>query len=258
MSEIDTEPIGIPKKLRVRDKTRAPGAIVDRAERAEGKVEELALERDELKFDALMGDLNILSRSALHRRLVSEVDSWIVATSKQEPDRRGKTAELIPSGFAIMILDLDGLKEINGEKTREGVEPGHDMGDAALYALGKIAVEHVRGSHDLIARIGGDEFLVIVPERIQHRLIDRMRESMIVEKNALKMKHGERWPKGLTKDGRTPGEVSIGYDYKSRKEIMDILIRLRKDQGGKESEFITELVKMADEALFEDKAKKGS
>ncbi len=58
--------------------------------------------------------------------------------------------------LAIMILDLDFFKEINDEF-------GHLAGDGVLKKLARIAQERVRAS-DTLARIGGEEFAVILPD----------------------------------------------------------------------------------------------
>jgi diguanylate cyclase (GGDEF)-like protein len=57
--------------------------------------------------------------------------------------------------LALMLLDLDGLKLVNDEF-------GHGVGDIVLANLGKVIVKHIRGS-DVAARIGGDEFGVVMP-----------------------------------------------------------------------------------------------
>jgi len=58
--------------------------------------------------------------------------------------------------LAIMILDLDFFKEINDEF-------GHLAGDGVLKKVARIAEERVRAS-DTLARIGGEEFAVILPD----------------------------------------------------------------------------------------------
>jgi diguanylate cyclase (GGDEF)-like protein len=59
------------------------------------------------------------------------------------------------AGFAVMILDLDGFKEVNDKF-------GHHLGDDVLRQVGVRFTETSR-PHDLVARLGGDEFAVLAP-----------------------------------------------------------------------------------------------
>ena len=58
--------------------------------------------------------------------------------------------------FSLLYLDLDGLKRINDEF-------GHREGDQALIDTSTILKKTFRAS-DIIARIGGDEFAVLITE----------------------------------------------------------------------------------------------
>ncbi|QYK41151.1 MAG: diguanylate cyclase [Paracoccaceae bacterium] len=75
------------------------------------------------------------------------------------------------STLAILILDLDRFKRVNDDW-------GHAAGDAVLIEVARRLGGALRGS-DLIARIGGEEFLVALPDtalpearRIAERLCD--------------------------------------------------------------------------------------
>ncbi|WP_152555765.1 GGDEF domain-containing protein [Ferriphaselus sp. R-1] len=58
-----------------------------------------------------------------------------------------------PSGFALFYIDLDKLKPINDRY-------GHAVGDAALKLQSERMVNAVR-KVDSVARVGGDEFIIV-------------------------------------------------------------------------------------------------
>lgn len=58
--------------------------------------------------------------------------------------------------FAVMMMDLDKFKLINDNQ-------GHEAGDMVLKEFSRRVQENVRGV-DLVARMGGEEFLVVMPD----------------------------------------------------------------------------------------------
>jgi diguanylate cyclase (GGDEF)-like protein len=79
--------------------------------------------------------------------------------------------------FSLVLIDLDGFKGVNDTM-------GHQAGDMALVLMAEILLSHTRKS-DMVFRIGGDEFVVLMPntevddcERICtglcHLIADRM------------------------------------------------------------------------------------
>jgi len=107
---------------------------------------------------------------------------------------------------AVLFLDVDKLKAINDEH-------GHAAGDALLVRLAKILKSHIRGT-DVVARIGGDEFGLLldnlngdqVADKIESLLQDLARENIVHE--------GQKLPLG----------ASIGYCFVGPKDTTDGLM----------------------------------
>jgi len=91
--------------------------------------------------------------------------------------------------LTILMLDLDDLKKINDLH-------GHAAGDAALKIFAERLMAATRGS-DLAARIGGDEFVVLLPEcKVGgvRRVLDRLTALEIeVDENKVAFSYSAGW-----------------------------------------------------------------
>lgn len=83
--------------------------------------------------------------------------------------------------FGLMHLDLDYFKQVNDSL-------GHAAGDHVLREVARVLTEETRAT-DLVARVGGDEFVLLFPgladatrlAQIAERIIERLTEPMDFE-----------------------------------------------------------------------------
>ncbi len=122
-------------------------------------------ERVRAAIQALLAELDALRRElAGTRGRMAELERLADQdTLVPVPNRRGFVREMhrvfsfarrYGVSASLLYFDLNGFKEINDRL-------GHAAGDAALLKVGRALVDHVRES-DIVGRIGGDEFAVIL------------------------------------------------------------------------------------------------
>jgi len=83
--------------------------------------------------------------------------------------------------LAVVLLDLDHFKDVNDTL-------GHSVGDKLLQAVGERLTNLLRKS-DTIARMGGDEFMLILPEiarvedtaRVAQKVLESFREPFVFD-----------------------------------------------------------------------------
>ncbi|MBU1002968.1 MAG: diguanylate cyclase [Proteobacteria bacterium] len=80
-----------------------------------------------------------------------------------------KTSTHGSSKYSLIMLDVDHFKHVNDEW-------GHDVGDVVLKELTKLVQNNVRSS-DILARWGGEEFMVLTPDS-DHRRATRVAERL--------------------------------------------------------------------------------
>lgn len=114
--------------------------------------------RVELLWRAQVDDLTgLLNRWALKRTALREIQHC----------RRTNAS------MSVVMMDLDGLKTVNDTK-------GHSCGDVVLQSVAGILQETIR-ARDSVARIGGDEFCILLPESTLHEAVhvaERLREEI--------------------------------------------------------------------------------
>jgi diguanylate cyclase (GGDEF)-like protein len=71
-------------------------------------------------------------------------------------------------GLAVLVIDLDVFKAVNDEL-------GHGVGDAVLRTVGARLATAVR-SNDVVARSGGDEFVVVLQGIVDNAIARRVQD----------------------------------------------------------------------------------
>ncbi len=130
-----------------------------------------------------------LERLKLQEQLIYQVNHDTVTDL---PNRRllyRKMNRLIGSDteqkFAVLFIDLDRFKVVNDTF-------GHQVGDELLRIVGK-RIKHVIREEDIVARIGGDEFIVLIKENAAsgrssstaQRIIHSISKSFKVRENSV-------------------------------------------------------------------------
>lgn len=106
------------------------------------------------------------------------------------------------SPIAVLMIDVDHFKSINDRL-------GHTVGDQVLVAIADTLARHIR-SPDLLARVGGEEFMVLVPhgdEAVVRDIAERLRR--MVERQEIVAPSGA--PVACT--------VSIGYCISAQAQV---------------------------------------
>jgi diguanylate cyclase (GGDEF)-like protein len=119
-------------------------------------------ERRRAERDArILAGMDQLTGLGNYRKLIDTLEMEI-----QRAERTDRT-------FVFVLMDLDGLKQINDVY-------GHPVGNLALCRLANVLQVHCR-SIDTAARYGGDEFAVILPEcgmEFARAITDRLSERL--------------------------------------------------------------------------------
>jgi diguanylate cyclase (GGDEF)-like protein len=136
------------------------------------------------KFGALTLAHGELSHTAHHDALTNLPNRALLC------DRIGQVlchATRNQTQAAVLFCDLDGFKSINDSM-------GHQAGDAVLKTIGERLLNSVR-SNDTVARIGGDEFVFVLPEiesveqvgLVAQKILQTLRQHVLIDGHAIQL-----------------------------------------------------------------------
>ncbi len=98
----------------------------------------------------LLKEVQQLARTDVLTGLLNRREFESRFTHERSRAQRGK------SSLSLLVIDLDDFREVNHKE-------GHEGGDRVLRNVGKILSGTLR-AHDVAARFGGDEFVVLLPD----------------------------------------------------------------------------------------------
>ena len=119
------------------------------------------------RISVILYDIDELKRDALAMRRQAERDSLTKLLNKASAQQN--ISEYLENRApdakaALLVMDLDNFKSINDVL-------GHMYGDAVLTQIGSTLQSFFR-SHDIIGRIGGDEFMILLKDIPSRELVE--------------------------------------------------------------------------------------
>lgn len=146
------------------------------------------LHRQEGRIQGIRGVLRDITESYLQEKRITQMALHDALTGlpnrillEDRMDRAICQARRMSQRVALMFVDLDNFKQVNDVY-------GHKAGDQLLLAVTKCLQESLRES-DTLARWGGDEFVILVPEAdsldsiraLGERLLESVHKKLFLE-----------------------------------------------------------------------------
>ena len=216
LDAIINEPPGLDMASRLRD---AVISVREAAVEMDDRMEEMSTELGEARerVTSLETQVNRARQKALY-------DSLTRIYSRGALDERLEAMVKTSGPWCLLLLDIDRFKAVNDRY-------GHVVGDALLFKVCRIIEDllRVKAPDSLFGRYGGEEFVVILPERTldqASQVAEAVRGTMA----------GSRWQcRGVSSEPVLTATISIGVAQR------------RSDDTA------TSLISRADEALYRAK-----
>lgn len=130
-------------------------------------------EGDSVSAIVSIGDVDAETKATLELTRRAERDGMTGLYNKAATEEiaRRYISMNVGEQCALMVIDLDNLKTINDTL-------GHAEGDVAIKAISSVIREHFRNT-DIVGRIGGDEFLVLLHGSIRETALRSSLSSLV-------------------------------------------------------------------------------
>jgi diguanylate cyclase (GGDEF)-like protein len=133
---------------------------IDSPKKRDPAVEQALQKLDPADREILQGALKKAEKTEAELRYLADHDPLTGLLNRRsfrsKLDRYVSFAARYGGQGAVMIIDIDGLKEVNDRL-------GHQLGDNLIRTVAEVLRQRVRGT-DIVARLSGDEFAVLMPQ----------------------------------------------------------------------------------------------
>ena len=124
-----------------------------------------------MKFEAVLKDRSAQEREEAELRQQANLDTLTGLANRGKFYRCVEEVLLTPTPAAVVMIDLDGFKDVNDTL-------GHIIGDGILQEVAR-RLSALAESYDVVARIGGDEFAVLLVDITDSQIAMQLANTMI-------------------------------------------------------------------------------
>lgn len=140
----------------------------------------------------------------------------------EQIDKEWKRAARHNRNLTLLIIDVDFFKQVNDRY-------GHQVGDRCLQVIAETLKLNIRRSSDLVARLGGEEFAILIPET-------DFNEACTCAEQMLEQVAAIEFPP-VTQDRKLTISIGIGQQEPNYKSVNDFInavdkaLYVAKDSG---------------------------
>jgi diguanylate cyclase (GGDEF)-like protein/PAS domain S-box-containing protein len=199
---------------KIADRQQAENRLHLLADQLEVRVEQRTREFERANAELEAANIEVAAANQELQRLLQEqerLQSELTYRARHDPltglanrtmfqERLDQAFQVSERGVAVLWIDLDHFKEVNDIF-------GHEVGDEMLIAVADRLRDVVRETDD-IARMGGDEFAVVLPNIIESeaQMVGERVLAALTDRDAFRLQVGASvgvgWQRNATGDGR--------------------------------------------------------